>query len=127
MKKKFVFILLFLVLAAGSLWAYEQYILRQDRILSNIYINGVYVGGMTKEEARQALLPSGRGFDRASITISWEKGQKTVSAAELGLQFGWEKAVDEAMESGRSGNILRRIQDRAKGKEIETQITWDEE
>ena len=78
-------------------------------IKEGIFISGVEVSGMTKEEATQAVEDYLTELESVVITLEAAEGNSVqVSAGELGLSWSNPEVVDEAMEIGMHGNVIER-------------------
>lgn len=69
---------------------------------------GVSVGGMTRDEARVALLEPLTASSNRSIVIGYKELNWTVAGHHLGVRPDVEPVVDEAFRLGREGNIFSR-------------------
>ncbi len=81
------------------------------RISEGIYIESVYVGGMTAEEAEAALNGYITELNSKKITLTAGEKQIRVDASKLGLTVTNEGIIQEAMSVGKTGSILRRYKD----------------
>lgn len=78
-------------------------------IKDGIFISGVEVSGMTKEEATQAVTDYVKDLESVMITLEAAEGNNVqVSVGELGLSWSNEEVVDEALEIGMHGNVIQR-------------------
>ena len=80
-------------------------------IPSKVYIGDVAVGGMTAEEAKQAVLTSVDGKLDAEITLRAGENEKTVTARELGVEWANTYIAEEASLIGKVGNLIQRYKD----------------
>ncbi len=80
-------------------------------IPSKVYIGDVAVGGMTAEEARQAVIEDVDGKLEAVITLKAGETEKTVTAKELGVEWVNTDVADEAALIGKVGNLIQRYKD----------------
>ena len=81
----------------------------EEKIKDGIFISGVEVSGMTKEEATQAVQDYVTELGSVMITLEAAEGnQVQVSAEELGISWSNPEVVDEAMEIGMHGNVIER-------------------
>lgn len=75
------------------------------RILNNVYAGGIHLGGMTQEEARNALhLATDNTFTRKDMIIRLPDATITLPAAETGAKLNVDKVVEAAYNYGRSGS-----------------------
>lgn len=81
----------------------------EDGIKDGIFISGVEVSGMTKDEAALAVEDYVTGLESVEITLEMVEGNEVrVSAGELGISWSNPEVVDEAMEIGTYGNVIQR-------------------
>ena len=81
----------------------------EDKIKDGIFISGVEVSGMTKEEATQAVWDYVEELGDVSVILEAAEGNEVqVAARELGLTWSNLEVVDEAMEIGMHGNVIQR-------------------
>ncbi len=101
-----------------------------EEIQRGVSIGAVDVGGMTPEEARQAVE---RDATATFEKISFGTGEEgfTLSDEELGVESNAAAAVDEAYAIGRRGNILQRISEVSRsylgGVQIDLEAGYDEQ
>lgn len=81
-------------------------------IPSKVYIGEVAVGGMTEEEAKEAVI-MGEVNDKleSQITLRAGENEMTVSAAELGVEWSNTNVVEDAVMIGKVGNLIQRYKD----------------
>ena len=82
------------------------------KIADGVYIGNVYVGGMTEEEAVDAISAYAQSVDDAVLTLNANGKSVEVSAQELGITFQNTNAVQEALAVGRNGNLIKRYKDK---------------
>lgn len=103
----------FAVLAAGAVinqvYADER---QSDKILDNIYIGEVAVGGMTSEEANQAVENYVNGIQDTAITLNVSSKSMDATAGQLGVEWENTGVVDEALMIGKSGSLITRYKDK---------------
>jgi len=82
---------------------------QEETIKDGIFISGVEVSGMTKEEATQALEEYVEELKNVLITLEAAGGQEVlVEAGDMGLVWSNPEVVDAAMEIGLHGNVIER-------------------
>lgn len=84
-----------------------------NRISDGIYIEGVYIGGMTEEEAEAALADYIEELNLKEFTLAAGDKQLTFAASEMGLSVTNEDIINEAMSVGKTGSLLKRYKDLA--------------
>ena len=82
-----------------------------NRISEGIYIESVYIGGMTTEEAKEALDAYVKELNEKEITLTAGDKQFTTKVSELGFSITNEHIVEEAMSVGKTGSLLSRYKD----------------
>lgn len=83
-----------------------------DTIADGVYIGAIYVGGMTEEEAVAAVETYVESADEAEITLYTGEKSISVPASSLGITISDMNVVQEAMDVGRSGNLIKRYKDK---------------
>lgn len=104
-------------------------ILNSNKIYSGVYVGEVYIGGLTKSQAKELAQRSYADSRLESYTINFKTDygyDKTVNYRELGGNYDIDKAVDEAYDKGRSGSKAERIAtlDDMKGKGEHVSATY---
>lgn len=81
---------------------------REDKFESGIYVDDMSLSGMTMQEAEDQIKAYVDSFGEAEITMNAVEGGTIVTtASELGLKWGNESILKEAVDFGRDGDILR--------------------
>src|SRR5699024_3655121 len=75
----------------------------------NISIGDVDVGGMTAEEAREAVQARINEFDETCVTYTHDDLTWTPTLTELGVHIDVDALVDRAMELGRDEKAADRL------------------
>lgn len=121
------------VLALGIL-GYKFYTYTQPgyTIREGVYIEGIDIGGMSNEEAKEAVTEHLRSLGSAQITlIGAEGGARQVTAKELGMFWANKEVISEAAAYGRSGSVFERYKERRslekENKVYETKVAFDSE
>ena len=115
MKKKSKILILFVLTLTVCIAAGGAAHLRaetEDRIADGVYIGSIDVGGMTEQEAKTAIDAYVEGADTAVFTLAVGQKSIEVSAAEMGVSVSGADVVQEAMDVGRVGNIIKRYKDK---------------
>ncbi len=105
-----IYLILLLVLAATALFSGWVFFERMDRlyrgaIYPGVYVLGIDVGGMSREEAAEAVAPIAAQMARPSLLlVDQESG--TAYAADLGLDVDVAVTVSRAYAVGREDGIL---------------------
>lgn len=81
---------------------------KEATIESGIYVNDINLSGMTAKEAKDKIEAYVESFRDTEITLRAIDGEAIViTAADLGLTWGNEEILDEAVSFGRDGDILQ--------------------
>jgi len=82
-----------------------------DRIYTNVYIHGVAVGGMNREEAQAALMQRFQTGLDARVVNYYVEGEvvATFTFAEFGVQFDFNRLIDDAMDYSHMSGFRRQI------------------
>ena len=80
-------------------------------IYSGVFLDDVYVGGLTKTEAMKEYEAYINGIDKLKLTFTTGVGSFSTTFKDIGLQVSAEDAVDQAYDYGRKGNILCRYKE----------------
>lgn len=83
-----------------------------DTIADGVYIGNVYVGGMTEAEAAAAVEAYVEETGGVELTLCAGEKSIAVEARELGIDFSDMSVVQQAMDVGRSGNLIKRYKDK---------------
>ncbi|MBR1866195.1 MAG: VanW family protein [Lachnospiraceae bacterium] len=114
MKCRILKLMTFVLLVAG-LGAITRHVAasrpEEQTIYEGVYLDGAYVGGMTRDEAIAAYEKYMDGLDDLKLTFTTSLGQYTTSLKELHVSVSVEDAVDQALRYGRQGNILYRYKE----------------
>ena len=89
---------------------------KEATVSKGVYVEGMDVGGLTREELTAAI--EKRVADLAGTQVTFHVNETDVSASleQLGLTWSNHEIVDEIMQLGASGDILKRYKDQ---KDIE--------
>ncbi|MFA9377571.1 MAG: VanW family protein [Lachnotalea sp.] len=128
----FVCFLAVLTVAAGfgisSLAATET---EDNTINEGVYIAGIDVSGMTAEEASAEIDSYLSELGSKEITLMIDTNPVQVTASELGMECTNKDIVDDAINLGKTGNIIQRykaLKDLAhESKEYDLDITFDDD
>ena len=93
-----------------------------DRILNSIYINGFDVGGLNKDEARDAIR---QNHSFKNLNLVYEGSDHVYSLAELGCEFDIDQAIDQALQVGRNEDFIKNISDYVGLKFLDDSRTFE--
>ena len=77
-----------------------------NKIYSNIYISGIEVSNLTREEAIEKINNELTTVLSKEILLKCDDKEYTFLPSEIGVEYNVEQAVDEVYRIGRNGNIL---------------------
>lgn len=76
------------------------------KIFSNIYISGIDVSNLTKEEAINKLNSELENVLNQEIVIKYEDKESKIKPSDIGVVYNVEDVVEEAYRVGRIGNVF---------------------
>ena len=104
-----VSIVVVLAIGAGIGYLYYDTLLDHDNILSDIYVASVNVGGMTKEEAIDAVHKvTDKTYSAKPMAIVVDHNIHNIEPSVSEAALDVEAAVEEAYNYGRKGFVIRR-------------------
>ena len=110
---------------------YTSLLWEDGTILENVSIGPVDVGGMTQTEAEEAIASYVQEVSQGTTTLQGDLSSVEVSNADLGLSMDSDSAVEEALETGTSGNLVARYKEiktaQNEGITVDASIDVDEE
>lgn len=114
MKKKVLkltalWLVLGVILAGASHVAFAKK--DNQTIYGGVYLDGVYVGGLTKDEAMEEYDRYVDGIENLKLTFKTSVGSYSTTLKEIGVSISVEDAVEQAYNYGRQGNILSRFKE----------------
>ena len=110
-KIRTLFVVFSMVLAGTFLFTNEN-VCKADNpmvIKEGVSIGGIAVGGMTKEEATDAVNHYLQTLSEQVITLQGPKGNTDISFADMGYFANTDVTVEEALSVGNSGNLISRF------------------
>ncbi|GAB4153359.1 MAG: VanW family protein [Roseiflexaceae bacterium] len=120
-------LVLTLVVGGGLLYLDRSY---AGKIYPNVTIQGLAVGEMTPQEAEAALRARYGIFLSKPATITYGDQTWQPTLGELGMQFDFSGAVDQAYQLGRGNGMFANAQEVIKiwreGLDLPLRITYDE-
>ncbi len=105
-KKPFFITLAALLLIFIAFFVYALNTIAPDRIMKNVYVEELDVGGMTYDEA-VAAISTAYLFDNTEISVVNGENTFTINGADIGLSAIPEQTADKAMSYGKTGNFLQ--------------------
>lgn len=116
--KKAMGVLVGLFLVAAGLLAYFYQYMQKDIIYSNVFINQIPVGEMTRERAKEVLREK---QSYKNIIFRYEDKEYSYSLEELGFLMDYDQAVQSAYQIGRQGAFFENLKQVARLKVLHNQ------
>ena len=102
-----------------------------EKILGKVSIMGIDVSNMTREEAKETLSQLIENKLTEEIILKKDDYETSLNANQLDANFDLDTAVNEALNIGREGNIVKNnysiLYSMLFGKEIECKFNYNEE
>lgn len=101
-----------------------------DTIKQGVYIDDIDVSGMNSDEANEAVEDMVKS--KTDVDVSLQVGSKVVDTTLKKLGYKWANTtvIDEAVATGKTGNIIKRYKEdldlKNKGRKFEIQMVLDE-
>lgn len=139
MKKGLALFIVLILILGGGYFGYTKYTehkrieameeaLKSDKIYENISLDGIDVGGLSKEEAKEKVLSAkASDLEDKNINIAVEDKNYTFELKNLDHKMDIDKALDEAYNYAREGELEERYNKLEALKENPLDITIDKE
>jgi vancomycin resistance protein YoaR len=99
--------LLGVALVLGGLVAFrEAYV---DRILPGVEVGGVQVGGLTRADARLALVAAMGRLEDGTVTVHSKNGYAVIAYRQVGRVVDYDTMLDRAVAIGRDGTRFEEV------------------
>lgn len=99
----FIFILILLI----SYCTFTLINAKNQNIISGVYIKGINVSGLTKEQAKEKISEYINSTIPQEINLKHEDFETSISTSELSIYFNIDEAVEIAYQIGRNGNTFQ--------------------
>ena len=116
-----VFFVTLLLLAAVGAYAWDS--AEKDKIAEGVTIGGVDVGGMTADEATDAVNKALVDPLRKKITVTYEGVKYQLNPDKLEVDSDVQGMVDRALEESQEGGLPTRVWRYATGGEVDVAIS----
>ena len=103
------FIVIFMMFGLIAVYTYVSYASLRPKdgtICEGVTVEHVAVGGMTKDQAMEAVSEETEKRGRQVLEVEVNGSVVTTTLAEVGYTFSAEEFLDEAMKVGRRGNLI---------------------
>lgn len=84
-------------------------VLNSNIIAKGVFVNGINLSGLTKQQAITLLQKNLEVPDDIEINLRYGEKQYKMVSSDFGLKYDFEKIADDAYKIGREGNTLERI------------------
>lgn len=107
-----------MLIAAGGAFGYAAVVASDDTILPNVYVMDQNLGGMTKEQATEALQAAvSETYGTLPLTVQLPDQTLEFDPAQVQATIDVEAAVEKAWEYGHTGNVFSRVSLRKHAQE----------
>ena len=103
------FVVIFMMFGLIAVYTYVSYASLRPKdgtICEGVTVEHVAVGGMTKDQAMEAVSEETEKRGRQVLEVEVNGSVVTTTLAEVGYTFSAEEFLDEAMKVGRRGNLI---------------------
>ena len=105
--------------------------LGNNKIISNVKINNISVEGLTKEEANKVVTEQLNSNLEKDIIFVSENFEYSIKLSQIETKYNIEKAVEDAYNIGRSGNIFKNnfiiLRSMIDGNNVNVESSYNEE
>ncbi len=105
--------------------------INNTKIISGVTINGIELGKLSKEDSMQKLTELANQKLETDILIKANDFEYGIKLSQLETQYNIEKALEEAYNVGRNGNVFSNnfaiVKAKIFGKDINLEYTYNEE
>jgi len=95
------------------------------KIFSNIYIAGIDVSNLSKEDAISKINTELETILNQEIILKCDDKEHIIKPSDIGIKYNVEQVVEEAYRIGRVGNILQNNLDMLKAFFVETKFSLE--
>lgn len=99
---------IFLAAAVAAVFFAGPAYAKEKTLPEGLFVGEAVLGGMTEEEAREAIKAEERRLASRKITLNIDGNMASATAEELGLSWENPEAADEAMKQAAGGNLVER-------------------
>ncbi|MCI7098641.1 MAG: VanW family protein [Lachnospiraceae bacterium] len=78
-------------------------------IVDGVYAGSINLSGLTAKEAEKAVQDYIDGLESKSVTMVTGEHEDTLKLSDIGIDWSNPEILDEAMELGKSGNLIARF------------------
>lgn len=105
-------ILLFTICFIPNTSVKHAFAASEDEVVTKgVYIDSIHIGGMTVKEAKQAVDDYVSNLQSKTITVNIDGNNETITLGELNYQYSKNNYIEEALEIGKHGNLIKRYKE----------------
>lgn len=125
--------ILTLIILSAMFAGFSLYsVLNYDRIYNGVFVGGFNAGGLTRDELTKSLNTNySKSIKDKQLILKYKDKEEKISVNDINFKYQIDKAVDQAYNIARSGNIFKRVYDVFKtGKDkkvVEMAYTYNKE
>lgn len=82
-----------------------------DTITKGVYIDSIHLGGMTEDEAKQAVKDYVDDLKSKKITVKIDENTEAITLEKLGYDYKENDFIDSALQIGKKGNLIKRYKE----------------
>ncbi|MEI7555877.1 VanW family protein [Candidatus Chlorohelix sp.] len=79
----------------------------QNKIDPGVSISGIYVGEMTRNEARNAIINQMQDFNDRPVILEFQDKKWQPTLEQLGVTINYEASLDKAFDASKSGDFFK--------------------
>jgi len=113
------------ILSIALIWTLGMNLIYANRVLPGVTLNGIPLGGLTREQAIQTIAANYSFPQTGRILIEYDKQNWMVSPAQLGVYLDSESSANKAIKVGRL-NLLEGFEAFLSGYEISPTFIFDQ-
>lgn len=105
-KKMVCGIIIFIIIVLFTSTIFAIININNEKIVKGVYIEGIDVSNLTKEEAVDRINQKCSEVMKKDITLVYEEYSTTITPEQIELNFNYENAIEKAQSIGNTNNIL---------------------
>jgi vancomycin resistance protein YoaR len=90
------------------------HVIYANRIIPGVRVAGVKVGGMTFNQAKNALEKKDKETTK-DLKLKYDDKEFLIRAQDIGLVYDWDASVSRSFEVGRNGNLISDSKEKVAG------------
>ena len=102
-----IFAFIFIVIILISYCTFTLVNINSEKIINGVYIKGIDVSGLTKEEAKQKISEYITSSIPEEIQLKHNDFETSISTSDLSIYFNIDEAIDIAYSVGRNRNTFQ--------------------